>query len=113
MVVLKKVLRQLFLLAAKPQGLEQAAEKGCGKRFLGRLGHGDGFNEIVQNCTNVAARKFPGAGNFAGNFSVVRPENLRLCPKCAKSALKAGNEQGIQGISPHSTEELGVTCCFW
>jgi hypothetical protein len=55
------------------------------------------FSQIVQMLLPAAARKFPGAGNFAGNFSHVRRENLRLCPKCAKSALAAGTGAGNPG----------------
>src|SRR4051794_3197590 len=48
-------------------------------------------NVRIANRKNTVARKFPGPGNFAANFSAVRHENLRLCPKREKSAPAAGN----------------------
>jgi hypothetical protein len=68
--------------------------KNAVENIMGTLGHGAMFEP---NCANASDPKFPGAGNFAGNFSVVRPENLRLCPKCAKLAVEAGNGAGNPG----------------
>jgi hypothetical protein len=53
----------------------------------------------VRNCETSCRFKFPAAGNFAGNFSLMKPENLKLCPKSAKLAAPPGNYQGIQEVS--------------
>jgi hypothetical protein len=42
--------------------------------------------------------KFPGAGNFAGNFSLSGSEFGKFCPKSENFVVQAGIEQGFQGI---------------
>ena len=41
-------------------------------------------SDKVRNCERSCSCKFPASANFAANFSILKPENLQLCPKSAK-----------------------------
>ena len=38
-------------------------------------------SDDVRNCETSCSFKFPASANFAANFSTMKPENLKLCPK--------------------------------
>jgi len=54
-------------------------------------------SDDVRNFETSCSFKFPASGNFAANFSRMKPENLQLCPKSAKLAPHAGKLAGIPG----------------
>jgi hypothetical protein len=79
------------------------------KTIEGKAAAGSSESRNCEACRNC---KFPASGNFAANLSFVSLKISNSAQNAQKVLLAQGTQQGFQGISLQSFEQIRVTDRF-
>ena len=89
------------------------AKSACGNRLWKTIDvKAAAGSDDVGDCETSCSFKFPGAGNLAGIFSLMKAKNLKLCPKSAKLAPPQGTIRESREFRPNPPARLELQVLF-